>query len=116
MIAPKNEIPSAAMRERTIGELRRYISKSELAALTGLSPATIHRYKDAGQISFHQPGGKGARILFPVDAVEMAIGLAKGRSQTDAHCTDPLERASIETKLPGPRPRWLNPTNTKPQR
>jgi hypothetical protein len=46
----------------------------------------------------------------------MAIGLAKGRSQTDAHCTDPLERASIETKLPGPRPRWLNPTNTKPQR
>jgi predicted DNA-binding transcriptional regulator AlpA len=51
MIAPKNEIPSAAMRERTIGELRRYISKSELAALTGLSPATIHRYKDAGQLA-----------------------------------------------------------------
>jgi len=96
---------------------RAYLTKQELVARSGLSAATVQRYKDSGRIPFYQPGGKGGRILFPLDAIETA--------QRDRASNPPCSPASSEPvgtpnavginppKLPGPRPRWQ--TNPQPK-
>jgi hypothetical protein len=82
---------------------RAYLTKQELVARSGLSAATIQRYKDQGLIPFFQPGGKGGRILFPPDAIETVHLESAGPipNSTDA-------RQQKLPKLPGPRPRWKN--------
>lgn len=77
-----------------------YLSKHQLSELTGLSPATIQRYKDAGRIPFFQPGGKGGRVLFPADAIESAVRVA---GETGA-------AKGGDGRVPGPPPRWRGQT------
>lgn len=93
-----------------------YLTTSQLMARTGLSLATVHRYVKKGRLPSLQPGGKGAKLLFPPDAVEIAAAAAAEKAGRElgvyshpsrmpaGHTTSPNDMPS--TKLPGPRPRW----------
>ena len=85
---------------------RVYLTKQELVARSGLSAATIQRYKDSRRIPFYQPGGKGGRVLFPLDAIEAAQ-----REVTTGSSGPTGAVGQNPPKLPGPRPRW----QTNPQ-
>lgn len=91
----------------------RYLTRQDLAAQTGLSPATLQRYKAGNRIPYYQPAGKGGRVLFPPNAIEAAVATAQvdrkdpqGEVGTTT-ATAEAERQAIRQKLPGPRPRWL---------
>ena len=83
-----------------------YLDISELVDRTGLSRATIWRLKRAGKIPFFQPGGKGSRVKFPENAIELAEQCAAPNSVADDD-----QRVSSE-RLPGPSPKWMSPSNT----
>lgn len=78
-----------------------YLDVGELAARTGLSRATIWRLKKAGKIPFCQPGGKGSRVLFHADAIELTNSPAKPTLFDDNQARQP-------ERLPGPRPDWMS--------
>jgi len=83
-----------------------YLSKVELAKLTGLSPATIERYKKKGIIPFAQPAGPRGRVLYPLQAVKAAIdlnGVAPSQSSNPVRVEINLHR--------GPRARWRAKSN-----
>jgi hypothetical protein len=92
-------------------DAKQYLTIDQLCARSGLSPATIHRLKKAGRISFFQPGGKGCRILFPLDAIEATSPVA---DKSDAQ--SPGDLAADDQRLSGPRPAWLRdiPSTTSP--
>ena len=79
-----------------------YLDINELVARTGLSEATIWRLKRAGKIPFFQPGGKGGRVKFPADAIEVAGLETKPDSSATAGSESP-------ERLPGPCPKWMSP-------
>lgn len=97
---------------------RNYIDIADLAARTGLSISTINRLKSRGKIPYYQPGGKRARVLFPLDAIEaiassavpqVALPSAIAASEAkagQAMASEDAPRSSSETRLSGPSPRW----------
>jgi len=87
---------------------RVFLTKQELVARSGLSAATIQRYKDKGRIPFYQPGGKGGRVLFPLDAIEAAH---RELANSPAATADAAVKNT--SKLPGPRPRWQTNLQTE---
>lgn len=95
----------------------RYRSRQDLAAQTGLSPATLQRYKAQNRIPYYQPAGKGGRVLFPPNAIEVAVAAAqadRNDPQGDLGATTtaaPAQQQDVRQKLPGPRPRWLTRAN-----
>jgi len=72
---------------------RDYFTIEELMARTGLSRATLWRLKRAGKIPVFQPGGKGASVLFPSNAIEQVVKQLP---------VDPND-----TRLSGRRPVWM---------
>ena len=78
----------------------RYLTKRQLSCRTGLSPATIQRLKDRGQIPCYQPGGKGGRLLFPIDAIEHAVPASQP--------ADGAVHRKPQRALSGRRPVWMN--------
>ena len=92
---------------------RRFVTKQQLMAQTGLSGATIERYKKKRKIPFYQPGGRGARVMFPRDAIEAAVRQSTPEPHAAAATSSPVHQAGVQTgetlgspKLSGPRPRW----------
>ena len=49
---------------------RRYLTVEELSKATTLSVSTLRRRFKEGSIVGFQPGGRGSKILFPIDAIE----------------------------------------------
>jgi len=89
-----------------------YLTRCELAARSRLSPTTIQRYKLKGLIPFYQPGGKGARVLFPPDAIEAATSAAASETSNDGEQVVNPELPGVCKSMPGRRPRWMsNPNN-----
>jgi excisionase family DNA binding protein len=83
-----------------------FLTREELSARTGLSVSTIHRLKRAHLIPFYQPGGKGSRVLFPPNAIEVANRANPDDISTvSQEATVPSEPV-LPKRLPGPRPRW----------
>ena len=78
-----------------------YLDIDDLVARTGLSEATIWRLKRTGKIPFYQPGGKGGRVKFPVDAIEVAGLRIPREAPADEDFASPK-------RLPGPRPKWMS--------
>jgi len=80
---------------------KRFVSKKELCAVTGLSPASVERYRRAGKIPYWQPGGPGARVLYLLDAI----------TTVTAACAAPVSppttiSANSSRKRFGRRPSW----------
>jgi len=67
----------------------------ELSQTSGLSTSTIRRLKDDNRIPYHQPGGKGGKLLFPPDAIE--------RTSPASDAGDTGSR-----RIAGKRPDWMN--------
>jgi hypothetical protein len=86
-----------------------YLTRSELAAKSGLSTSTIHRYKLRWVIPFYQPGGKGARVLFPPDAIEAATSAANSELANTEEQIDSPELPHRAEPMPGRRPLWMKP-------
>jgi hypothetical protein len=89
-----------------------YLTKQQLIARTGLSAATIQRYKRDRKIPFFQVGGPGAKVLFPLNAIEAARQVSDAPASPTTHTvpppadgTSPQQRPGSQ-KLPGRRPRW----------
>jgi excisionase family DNA binding protein len=76
-----------------------YLDIDELAQRTGLPVSTLWRLKHRGRIPFFQPGGKGARVKFPANALELAAAEVQ-QTTRDAEVPPSTEQ------LPGPRPKW----------
>jgi excisionase family DNA binding protein len=53
---------------------QRFVSRKELAAITGLGERTIDRWKSEGRLPFETAG---RRVLFPVDSTLQAIAALK---------------------------------------
>ena len=88
-----------------------YLTKRQLAQRTGLSESTIQRLKDDHKLPFFQPGGKGARVVYPPNAVEAVAGHLSAVSSPNASI-DKSDHGST-TPIPGPKPRWQTLNNTK---
>lgn len=78
------------------------VDLKEFCSVKRLSPATVHRLKNAGKIPFFQPSGKGGKLLFPLNAIELAASAASAPSvPSDAGITG-------SQRLSGPAPKWLS--------
>lgn len=78
-----------------------YLTLAELCALTGFAPATVHRWKDSGRIPYFQPGGKGGRIKFPPNAIEVC------RPHAVSPPPEPPPPESRSEHRHGPTPKWM---------
>ena len=66
----------------------------ELSQTSGLSTSTIRRLKDDNRIPYHQPSGKGGKLLFPPDAIERtspASNAAAGRFEATCWKTTQMD-------------------------
>lgn len=78
---------------------RRFLSVEEFCQQTGLSPATVWRRLKDGSLPSYQPGGKGTRVLIPLEALTAV-------PPAPATTTSPPRRPSRPRPLAGPVPRW----------
>lgn len=90
-----------------------FYSPQEFATLTGLSIATVHRYRKAGKLPFLQPGGPGGRILIPANALDQFIHAVKVEASPGASTEPAPNTGSVSKVAPrsGPTPRWLRQAN-----
>ena len=76
----------------------------EFCGVTRLSSATIHRLIKAGKLLCFQPsgkGGKGGKLLFPANAIDLAASPASAPSALSE------DRNAGSQRLSGPTPKWL---------
>jgi hypothetical protein len=92
-----------------------YLTKGELARACGLSESTIQRYKDQRLIPFFQPGGKGAAVRFPLNAIEAVTSAAllggapmpaQGAQGEPSSKTVESTAGHDRRPVSGPRPKW----------
>jgi hypothetical protein len=87
-----------------------FLTKQQFVVMSGLSGATVQRYKDAGRIPFYQPGGPGCKLLFPADAIEAARRLAQLEPTESATPAASGHKGASprdgRERLAGPKPRW----------
>ena len=88
-----------------------YLNKQQLSARSGVSASTIQRYKDEKRIPFYQPGGKGGRLFFPLNAIEAAAQQAQDEQRHTAGVRQ-ITASITPSRLAGPRPRWQTNTCT----
>jgi hypothetical protein len=102
--AAKNSTQADDQVVSNAGTERKFLNKQELIAQTGLSGPTIERYKKAGRIPYFQPGGRGARVLFPIDAITAATA-ARAAAPLDVP-QSPVIGEAKPAKRRGRRPAW----------
>ena len=81
------------------------LSIHELNAVVSLSITTIRRRIRIreGTIPAIQPGGKGTKLLIPVEWLQKWSAL----SQASPEQTTPITNAKQRKTISGPRPRWM---------
>ena len=88
-----------------------FISASEFAQLSGLSPSTVGRYLKRGLLPKVQPGGPRCRVLIPRDALNTyrqdPESLETEPSGTDPEAPSASAPPAMPVRLSGPAPRWL---------
>ena len=83
----------------------RFVTVTQAAAHFGVSPKTIYRRVKDRSLPSRQIGGRGAKILIPLEALECAVVVAHddvAPASDDQAIKEPTARG-----LPGPKPRWL---------
>jgi hypothetical protein len=85
-----------------------YLTREQLSERSGLSASTIHRYKRDGKIPFFQPGGGGAKVLYPPSAIECALSQSRQELLVAQDQSNTAGNGVTLKRLPGPRPRWQN--------
>ena len=77
------------------------LTLQEFCGVTRLSSATIHRLIKAGKLLCFQPSGKGGKLLFPANAIDLAA------SPVPAPSALAEDRDAGSQRLSGPTPKWL---------
>jgi hypothetical protein len=99
---------------------KRYLSPQEFSQLSGLSPATVHRYLRSGKLRHLQPAGPRGRILIPIDALDIPTGAPTGSAPeptaTSATSTANSPPPATPRQLPGPRPLWTRRGGASPNK
>jgi hypothetical protein len=90
----------------------RYLDIKQFSATAGLSVATIRRLARDGRIPYFQPAGKGGKLLFPPDALELAAGgtiwaNAQPRPANPGRA-EQRGQPSQPGRLSGPAPAWMH--------
>lgn len=80
--------------------VQQLLTLKEFCGATRLSPATIHRLIKAGKLPFYQPSGKGGKLLFPLNAIDLATSPAPAPSPLSD------DRNAGSQRLSGPTPKW----------
>ncbi len=78
------------------------LTLQEFCGVTRLSPATIHRLIKAGKLRCYQPGGKGGKLLFSANAIDLTASPASAPSALSE------DRNAGSQRLSGPTPKWLD--------
>ncbi|WP_417390480.1 hypothetical protein [Gimesia sp.] len=79
------------------------LSIHELNAVVSLSITTIRRRIREGTIPAIQPGGKGTKLLIPVEWLQKWSALSQASPEQTTSTTNAKQRKTIS----GPRPRWM---------
>lgn len=77
------------------------LTLKEFSKASRLSPATIHRLIKTGKLPCYQPGGKGGKLLFPINAIALVAA-----SSTSVPNVSAVDRPVGGERLSGPTPKW----------
>lgn len=85
-----------------------YLKLKDFVDLSGLSESTIRRRVRDGTLAAVQIGGKGKKLLFPIDALErMDSNVSSELPGPNSDCSGPSKNTGAPAEIPsGPRPRW----------
>jgi len=75
-------------------EVTRYLSLEQLSKRTGLSKSTLTRLFKQNKLPGYQPGGPRTRIVFPHNAIELAMS------------GEAITQTKQPAQLSGPAPLW----------
>ena len=85
-----------------------YLKLKDFVARSGLSESTVRRRVRDGSLTAVQVGGKGKKLLFPVDGLERIH--ARGETSqlvNETEHTSFSQSPGASAEIPsGPRPRW----------
>ena len=102
---PGLDLPTAATPVELAG--RKFVTKEAFVVLTSLSASTIERLRRKGRIESLQPGGKGTRVLYPIDQLDQlrreAVASAIPARQLEAPA--PIDQLPPRPRS-GPEPKW----------
>src|SRR4051812_14364263 len=96
VVSHQESNPEARMATPT--DPKQYLDIRELSARTGVSVTTLRRYVKEGKIEALQPGGRGGKLLFRLNALER---LAPRTSASPPAGAGP-------NRLSGRQPAWMN--------
>lgn len=85
---------------------RTFLTVREFASQSGIGVATVWRYLHDGKLPKYQPGGRGCRVVIPIQALH-TLPVYEGTNsmpQTDS-APSPGQKHQ-QKKIPGPRPKW----------
>jgi excisionase family DNA binding protein len=88
------------MATETLLGVPQLLTLKEFCGVTRLSPATIHRLIKAGKLPCYQPGGKGGKLLFAMNAIDLVASPVSASSALSA------DRNAGSQRLSGPTPKW----------
>jgi hypothetical protein len=97
----------------------RYLDIKQFSATAGLSIATIRRLARDGRIPYFQPAGKGGKLLFPPDALELAAQGANCASAQPQSDNPGQPEQPGQSGQPGPGrlsgrvPRWMQDSHSE---
>jgi hypothetical protein len=93
------------------------LTLKEFSEHSRLSESTIRRRARDGSLPVVQVGGKGKKLLFPVDALKRLHAFATSTTSDDTVDLSPLTPATgvrTDTRA-GPRPRWVRNLPRRPK-
>lgn len=77
------------------------LTLKEFSFATRLSAATIHRLIKAGKLPCIQPSGKGGKLLFPINALDLV-----STPSTTVTNVPAIDQRVHGERLSGPSPKW----------
>ena len=88
-------------------QMTQYLTIEQFAEKCPLSIPSIRRLINKGELDHAQPGGKGSRILIPVDALERCTRRAEAQPGVSARFAGaPVGGNEKTERLPGLTPKW----------
>jgi len=95
---------------------KRFLNLSEFVRHSGLSESTVRRRARDGSLQVVQLGGKGKKLLFPIDALEHTNNQTLSTIDHDVDKCDTIPSTEAQADRPsGPRPRWAQKLTRRPR-
>jgi hypothetical protein len=85
---------------------REFVTKEAFVVLTSMSASTIERLRRKGRIESLQPGGKGTRVLYPLDQLDRLRRTATASQPPSSEAGIASSDAVASKPRSGPKPKW----------